>query len=122
MCKVKHVLIVDPNLKDSQNLKNLLLTSCFSDEVSEIPDPEKAYEFLSSAVTLPDIIFLEIKLSKTNGFRFIEKLEHQFGQSLKFIIVTSSKSPMDIARSSEYTCVQKYLIKPLNEIDLMDLD
>lgn len=122
MCKAKHVLIVDPNPKDSQKLKNLLMSSSFTEEVSEFSDPEKVYEFLNSSVTLPDVIFTEIKLSKTNGFRFIEKLDNQFGQALKFIVITSSKNPNDIARSSEYNCIQKYLIKPLNEVDLMDLD
>jgi two-component SAPR family response regulator len=122
MCKAKHVLIVDPNQKDSQNLRKLLLSCNYTEEISEIPDPEKVYEFLSGKECLPDVIFLEIKLTKMNGFRFIEKLENHFGQTLKFIITTSSRNPMDIAKSSEYSSVQKYLIKPLNEVDLMDLD
>ena len=122
MCKAKHALIVDPNQKDSSKLKELLLSSNFSEEVSEISDPEKVFEFLTASVSLPDIIFLEIKLNKMNGFRFIEKLENKFGESLKLIIATSSKNSVDIARSSEYNCIQKYLIKPLNEVDLMDLD
>jgi CheY-like chemotaxis protein len=66
---------------------------------------------------LPSIVFLDINMPEINGFEFLDKLKeqnHELYQHLKFVIVTSSLSPLDHEVHKRYNVIKAFCNKPLD--------
>jgi CheY-like chemotaxis protein len=87
-----------------------------------------ALDYLRDAITgeqwseLPEVIFLDISMPILGGWEFLDKLNelladtpaHLWNDKLRVYILTSSNSPMDKSRSTDYPMVRKYIEKPLH--------
>ena len=119
-------LILDDSYMDSLVLKHMLVSLNVVSEIEVFGDPlnllnhfiEKKWK------NLPGIIFLDLNLPGMNGFQFLDalnKLSSKKCSEIKVVMITSSDDPEDIRRSSDYPSIQKYIVKPVNRIDLEDL-
>ncbi len=64
------------------------------------------------------IIFLDIVMPTTDGFKFIDQVKHQFpNRSLKIIMVTADMSVLNIRKLKESN-IDGYLFKPLRQSSL----
>ena len=77
-----------------------------------------ALEYLKSNLkSLPELIFLDVKMPVMNGFEFLDELqkyEQKLNNTFVIVMLSSSLSPIDINKSKEYPYVKEYLNKPLS--------
>lgn len=90
-----HALLVDDNLQNlevlAQLLENLKVSS------TPITDPREA---LATISTLPqlDVIFLDLEMSKLDGYRLLKDLRDKIGHRVPIICSTVHLPEMDNAR------------------------
>ncbi len=78
---------------------------------------------------LPESIFLDIDMPIMGGWAFLDRLQELLADKpadvwrgkLRIYMLTSSNSPLDKLRSTEYPLVKQYIEKPLNETLLSQL-
>jgi CheY-like chemotaxis protein len=64
----------------------------------------------------PDIIFLDIRMPRMDGFDFLDNLaDMNLCKQVKVVMLTSSTRSEDKARAFSYTAVVDYIEKPLTE-------
>lgn len=64
----------------------------------------------------PDVIFLDIRMPRMDGFDFLENLtEMNVCKQVKVVMLTSSIRNEDKARAFSYKAVVDYIEKPLTE-------
>jgi CheY-like chemotaxis protein len=64
----------------------------------------------------PDVIFLDIRMPRMDGFDFLENLiEMNVCKHVKVVMLTSSTRTEDKARALSYNAVVDYIEKPLTE-------
>ena len=77
-----------------------------------------ALEYLKSNLkSLPELIFLDVKMPVMNGFEFLDELqkyEQKLNNTFVIVMLSSSLSPIDINKSKKYPYVKEYLNKPLS--------
>lgn len=121
-----HALIIDDNKMDILLLKEILTGINFAKKITSFESPTTAFNFLMKCEKLPDlifpdIIFVDLIMPGMSGFKFIETCTKEFTHSLNFIIVSSSSNPSDIKKSSTYSNVRNYFVKPVKKLDLSNL-
>ena len=93
--------------------KNLLI---FNDGKESIDYFEALLQNLNEE-KIPEIIFLDLNMPIMDGWEFIErftKIKNKFGKVISLYIVSSSINPIDVDRAKELSCVEGYLVKPVN--------
>lgn len=83
---------------------------------------EHALEYLSlpQQIERNFLMLLDINMPVVDGWAMLEILKtHPLASSISVIMVSSSLDVNDIKRSSEYSMVIDYLVKPLNEQKLL---
>lgn len=115
-----NAMIIDDSEMDSFLLKHILTSTNFSKNVISFLEPLKALEYFemnqSDIEKIPDIVFLDINMPLMSGFDFLKaftKFSFLVKNKSKFIIVSSSEEPKDIAQSKSFPGVINYLIKPI---------
>src|SRR6266542_2246493 len=74
-----------------------------------------AYEWIKHN-NCPDIIFLDIRMPRMDGFDFLENLsEMNTCKNVKIVMLTSSSRSEDRTKALSYKCVVAYFEKPLTE-------
>jgi CheY-like chemotaxis protein len=70
---------------------------------------------------LPDLLLLDLKMPRKNGFEVLEWVRQQPGlKRLPVVVLTSSMQDLDINRAYELGA-NTYLVKPANYEALVDL-
>lgn len=89
-------------------------------------DGEEALDFmldnLSNQSALPDVIFLDINMPIMDGWEFLEEfveLKPKVGKEITIYMVSSSIDPVDFEKAKKISAVSDYLIKPVNEDELL---
>ncbi|EOR94036.1 response regulator [Arcticibacter svalbardensis MN12-7] len=129
MCdfKYKSVLLIDDNYIDNIINTMLIEAAHFADKITIINVPLDAIEYLSLCAqtnSLPDIIFLDIRMPGIDGFQFLKRLEpikHYFPASLKIYMLTSSFDPRDLQEIKENKLITDFIGKPLTSEALEEI-
>jgi len=116
----KSVLLIDDNYIDNiLNTKILELTN-FASEIIAIQSIEDALEHISwthkTNKSIPDFIFLDIRMPVNDGFNFIksfELMDDEIKKHAKIIMLTSSLAKEDESKALMNSYVKKFLSKPL---------
>jgi len=115
------LLIDDDRLTSFYNEKVVNKHSAFKEVVS-VNSGTNALKYLRDAfegkTIKPELIFLDINMPAMNGWEFLiefNKLDKEYTESIKVILLTTSSNPDDYLRSKENNLVTDFINKPLNK-------
>ena len=125
----KRVLIAEDDPSDIFLLKRAFSLAQVPATLHFVRDGQEAIDYLDgdagykdrSAHPLPDLLLLDLKMPKLNGFDVLHWLRRQPGlKRLLVAILTSSDQPEDINRAYDLGA-NSYLLKPHNSTQLSEL-
>lgn len=114
----KNVLLVDDD--ESYNYLNIMTLEefGFAEEINETLDGEEALKLIQDQ-GCPDLILLDIRMPRMDGFEFLEEIERlNLCPNTKVVMLTSSKRPEDQEKAKQYKKVISFHVKPLEEESL----
>ncbi len=114
------VLLIDDNDIDNYISNHVIESTHLAKKITAKSSALDALVYLKSIEQtggkFPDIVFLDVRMPKMDGFDFLEKF-NEFPESLtracKVILLTSSMHPDDKVRARQNPLVKKFLNKPL---------
>lgn len=116
------VMLVDDDAIHNFINERILKMNGFTKEIYAYENALKALDFLKNAsaltepsLKLPDLIFLDIKMSLMDGHEFLDALSQHSPamKKIKVIVLTLSFDPEDETRSRACSQVIDYIQKPL---------
>ncbi|TXK28601.1 response regulator [Pontibacter qinzhouensis] len=115
---IHKAFIIDDDELSTYLTQHVLEEEKLAGQIDCYLDAEKALQDLMAptAESLPDLIFLDLNMPYMNGWAFLDALlpyEHNLSPKLKIYILSSSISPVDMAKSEHYKLVAGFLHKPL---------
>ncbi|WP_256012719.1 response regulator [Desertivirga xinjiangensis] len=124
--KYRSVLLIDDSYIDNLINRKILENCMFADDVVVMDSPVAAIEYLNKCYneqTLPEVIFLDIRMPEMNGFEFLQKLKEITTEDskLKIFVLSSSLDPSDLRRVEGNSLVTKFIGKPLTVSVLEDI-
>ncbi|MBU0634066.1 MAG: response regulator [Candidatus Omnitrophica bacterium] len=111
----KNILIIEDNLKESQELAAFFMKNGFS--VMAAADGEAAFKMIEEK--LPDLIILDVILPKVDGFTIAKKIKYEEKTKQTPIIVLTAKDGMRELFAIEG--IPEYLVKPVAKEALLEL-
>jgi CheY-like chemotaxis protein len=121
---MKKVLLVDDDQVCNLISKKTLQRMGIVNEVHTALNGEEAINLLNDyfqgALSLPDVILLDLNMPIMDGFTFIEafkKLNIPNKDSMRIVIVSSSQNPNDVRKAKEMG-ITAFLTKPVTETNL----
>ncbi|MDZ7261711.1 MAG: response regulator [candidate division KSB1 bacterium] len=118
--KKLNILLVEDNSDHVELVKRALKSEDSEVQVYAVPDGQEALDFvfkkgkykLKQELPTPDMILLDIKLPKIDGYTVVKTIKSDSRcKDIPIIVLTTSARPEDIERM--YTCgANSYIIKP----------
>ena len=126
------VLLVDDSIDDNFINTRLLRKTGFTAHVEVMKDGLDALAYLRSlagagadaAAESPQVVFLDIRMPRLDGFEFLEeyeKLPADFRRGIVVVVLTSSLLTQDRERAADFGSLVHYLVKPLTREKLEEL-
>ena len=113
---MKTIMIVDDDIELQHELKELLVSSGFrtvsclngDSALKEIPE------------IMPDLILLDMRLGKINGFQVAAGLKVKFGAGfIPVVVMTGYFTPEELSSLAQLCGVMKCFTKPINPEELI---
>ncbi|MGV3510139.1 MAG: response regulator [Sphingobacteriaceae bacterium] len=126
--RYKSVLLVDDSYVDNLINRKMIQSNNFARTVTVIDSPIKALAYIQQCVdegTLPEVVFLDIRMPEMDGFQFLETMNNIPGvqqANLKIYMLSSSLDPEDLKQIAENNLVSKFISKPLTEKILKEIE
>lgn len=123
---VAHTILIDDSDIDLFIQRRFLEVFNFSREFTSFKSADEALEWLSNLndESIPDVIFLDLNMPKTDGFEFLErftKLPDPVSTRPRIVVLTSSNSTADANRTRAYRNVIQFITKPMKQTDIENL-
>lgn len=113
MTKEFKIFLVEDSRADELYLKQLLKKTGITYELTSVSDGESALEILLSMPQehVPDLIFLDIKVPKINGFELLKILRQKdHFAKVHLVVTTGSDDPDDLHKTEQFGA--HYMRKP----------
>src|SRR5438093_11629714 len=126
---VKRFLIAEDDAMDAFLLERAFAAAGVSASLRFVRDGQEAIDYLGGVAAfadrqvnpLPDLLLLDLKMPRMNGFDVLAWLRQQPGlKRLLVTVLTSSDQPEDINRAYDLGA-NSYLLKPHGSQDLAEL-
>lgn len=115
MHQFNKVLLVDDDAATNFLAELAFKNLDIADEITIASDGFVAGEWIKQN-NCPDVIFLDIRMPRMDGFDFLEILaEMNVCKQVKVVMLTSSTRKEDKARAFSFNVVVDYIEKPLTE-------
>jgi CheY-like chemotaxis protein len=123
---VNVTLLIDDSDIDLFIQRRFLEVYNFSRKLVSYKSADEALQWLLSASgeELPDVIFLDLNMPKTDGFEFLERfaqLPAHLTNQTRVIILTSSNSKADKEKVMTYKQVVHFITKPIKQSDIEEI-
>lgn len=121
-----HILLVEDNEGDILLTKEAFEDAKINNQLSVARDGQEAIQFLErkepfTDVDSPDLILLDVNLPKKNGHEVLQYIKgHQKLKRIPVIMLTTSESEKDIAKSYE-NHANCYITKPVEVDDFLNV-
>ena len=118
----KTILLVEDNADDEQLTLRALRQSDIPNMIRVARDGAEAIDFLfgKDALTLPDLVLLDLKLPKISGLEVLQKIRSEDrSRALPVVILTSSDEERDIVKSYDLGA-NSYIRKPVDFDEFID--
>ena len=107
------ILIIEDNADDSFLLTRQLARARLDDRVRVIGDGQDALDFILETSTLPQVVFLDLRLPRVSGIQLLQRIRQEERlRTLPVIVMTNSVDLDDVAKCTELG-VTAYLPKPV---------
>ena len=126
---VKKVLIAEDDVTDVFLLQRAFAAADVQARLSFVRDGQEAVDYLEGEAAysdrqtypLPDLLLLDLKMPRMNGFDVLAWLRQQPGlKRLPVTVLTSSDQPQDVNRAYDLGA-NSYLLKPQDSQALSEL-
>lgn len=115
MEKFDKVMLVDDDEVTNFLSKEIISHLGIARHIDVAEDGLIAWDHLTKQ-TCPDLIFLDIRMPRVDGFDFLDLLtQSNRCQHVKVVMLTSSIRPEDKGKAMAYNCVVDYFEKPLTD-------
>jgi len=123
------VLLADDDSNDIFFLRRAFEKAGVSSAIMDVPDGEKAIEYLGGAncysdrtrYPLPSLLLLDLKMPKVNGFEVLEWIRTQRElHDLKVVVLSSSGLPADMQKARALGA-HDYRVKPSDLDDMVNM-
>lgn len=126
--RYKNVLLIDDSYIDNLINRKILDNNNYAEKITVIDSPQEAFRFLKDSLisgkNIPEVIFLDLRMPKMNGFEFLKamiELPDLKLDQIKIYVLTSSLDPNDIKKVKENKLVLKFIGKPLTSQILKEI-
>jgi two-component system, chemotaxis family, chemotaxis protein CheY len=119
MKRVSIVSVIDDDDLFQFIMKKLLIASKVVDLILPFPNGKEAFDYFQEnkrfPESLPDIVFLDIKMPIMNGWQFLERFskESYSKKQIQIYICTTSVNSKDEEISRQFSLLSGYFIKPI---------
>lgn len=123
---VAHTILIDDSDIDLFIQRRFLEVYNFSRQFTSFKSADEALEWLSNLKDepVPEVIFLDLNMPKTDGFEFLErlsKLPEPVSTRPRIVVLTSSNSTADVNRTRAFHNVIQFITKPMKQSDIENL-
>ncbi len=122
MNSTKTIFLIDDDPIFVFLTKKTILKTGQEQKIEVFSNGKEAIDFFlgnkKNSELLPEIIFLDLSMPVMDGWQFLDELStfiNEISKKIDIYIVSSSISPLDLEKSTTYSFVKEFIVKPLSQ-------